>query len=155
MPVYTQRAVLESAAAMKSVESVESAAGADDESGRFIVLGPFFENRQCRCGQARQENSSRGRLTKAGVDAGTAPAGLISCLRGEAVLGPWPPALWPAPRAGVARQGRAGASWPEVLPALMTRFPAGDDLIPATVPVTRSKSLGALGLLICSVGVGP
>ena len=34
----------------------------------------------------------------------------------------------------------------------MTRFPAGDDPIPATVPVTRSKPLGALGLLIRGCG---
>ena len=35
----------------------------------------------------------------------------------------------------------------------MTRFSAGDDPIPATVLGTRSKLLGALGLLIRSVGV--
>ena len=35
----------------------------------------------------------------------------------------------------------------------MTRFPAGDDPIPATVFGTRSKSSGALGLLIRGVGV--
>ena len=35
----------------------------------------------------------------------------------------------------------------------MTRFPAGDDPIPATVFGTRSKPLGALGLLIRGVGV--
>ena len=45
-----------------------------------------------------------------------------------------------------------GASWPEVTPPSMTRFPAGDDPIPATVPVTRSKPLGALGLLIRGCG---
>jgi hypothetical protein len=35
----------------------------------------------------------------------------------------------------------------------MTRFPAGDDLIPATIFRTRSKPSGALGLLIHGVGV--
>ena len=35
----------------------------------------------------------------------------------------------------------------------MTRFPAGDDPIPATVFGTRSKPSGALGLLIRGVGV--
>jgi len=54
----------------------------------------------------------------------------------------------------VARLGlKWGASWPEVLPASMTRFPAGDDPIPATVFGTRSKPSGALGLLIRGVGV--
>ena len=37
--VQTQRAVLESTAPTKSAKSSESAAGADDESARFIVLG--------------------------------------------------------------------------------------------------------------------
>ena len=37
--VQTEQAVLESAAPMKLAKSEESAAGADDESGRFIVLG--------------------------------------------------------------------------------------------------------------------
>jgi len=35
----------------------------------------------------------------------------------------------------------------------MTRFPAGDDPIPTTVFGTRSKPLGALGMLIRGVGV--
>jgi hypothetical protein len=46
-----------------------------------------------------------------------------------------------------------GASWPKVLPASMTRFPSGDDLIPATVLGTRSKLLGTLELLLYCVGV--
>ena len=37
--VQTQQALLESAVPTKSTKSAESAAGADDESGRFIVLG--------------------------------------------------------------------------------------------------------------------
>ena len=36
--VQTQQAVLESAAPTKSAKAAESAADADDESGRFIVL---------------------------------------------------------------------------------------------------------------------
>ena len=39
MPVETQGEVLGLAAPTKSAKSAESAAGADDESGRFIVLG--------------------------------------------------------------------------------------------------------------------
>jgi hypothetical protein len=35
----------------------------------------------------------------------------------------------------------------------MTCFPAGDDPIPATVFGTRSKPLGALGLLIRGMGM--
>ena len=70
-------------------------------------------------------------------------------------------ARWPGthrPTAGdlriVATLGlKWGASWPKVSPASMTRFPAGDDLIPATIFRTRSKPSGALGLLIHGVGV--
>ena len=57
--------------------------------------------------------------------------------------------MWAVAKLGL----RWGASWPEVLPASMTRFPAGDDPIPATVFGTRSKPSGALGLLIRGVGV--
>ena len=57
--------------------------------------------------------------------------------------------MWAAARLGL----KWGASWPEVLPASMTRFPAADDPIPATVFGTRSKPPGALGLLIRGVGV--
>ena len=57
--------------------------------------------------------------------------------------------MWAAATLGL----KWGASWPEVLPASMTRFPAADDPIPATVFGTRSKPPGALGLLIRSVGV--
>ena len=39
MALETQRAVLESAALTKSTKLAELAGGADNESGRFIVLG--------------------------------------------------------------------------------------------------------------------
>ena len=54
--------------------------------------------------QARQENSSRGHADETAGD-----------MRAAATLG----LKW-------------GASWPEVLPASMTRFPAGDDPIPSS-----------------------
>ncbi len=57
-----------------------------------------------RLGARARGNDSHAAMLRCatGADAGTAPAGLLSCLRGGAAFGPCPPALLPAPRAGEA-----------------------------------------------------